>query len=79
MDDTRCMMNYDQPAGFDMLIQYAEGDRRTFARERALKDSVGVTNPEEIIAILAFFSENSRFENCHPNEGFCKALGFHIH
>lgn len=78
MDDTRGMMNYDQPDGYDKLIKYAEGDRSTFAKVRALKDSIGGLKPEEVVGILNQFVENSKFENCYPNEGFCEALGFDL-
>jgi len=79
MDDTRGMMNYDQPPGYENLITYAESDRSTFAKVRALKDSIGGIAPEDIVAILNQFTENCRFENCYPNKGFNEALGFESH
>jgi hypothetical protein len=76
MDNTRGPMNFDKPAGYDQFIEYAESDRSTFRKIRALKDSLVGINPEQIEAILKKYVENSKFENCYPNKGYCKALGF---
>ena len=75
MDNTRGPMNFDKPGGYDNFIKYAESDRSSFARIRALKDSIDGIKPEVITGILNQFVENSRFENCYPNEGYCRALG----
>jgi endoglucanase len=75
MDNTRGPMNFDKPVGYDNFVKYAESDRTTFARIRALKDSIQGIKPEEITGILNQFVENSRFENCYPNKGYCEALG----
>lgn len=76
MDNTRGPMNFDKPEGYDNFIKYAESDRSSFGKIRTLKDSIGGIKQEEIIAVLKQYSENSKFENCYPNEGYCKALGF---
>jgi len=76
MDNTRGPMNFDKPAGYDNFIKYAEGDRSSFAGIRALKDSIDGIKPGVITDILNQFVENSRFENCYPNRGYCEALGF---
>jgi len=75
MDNTRGPMNFDKPDGYDNFIKYAESDRSSFAGIRALKDSIEGIKPEVITGILNQFVENSRFENCYPNRGFCDALG----
>lgn len=76
MDNTRGPMNFDKPYEYDSFVRYAEGDRSSFANIRALKDSIGGIDPKEIVAVLNQFIENSRFENCYPNKGYCEALGF---
>ncbi|MDQ1770602.1 glycoside hydrolase family 5 protein [Labilibaculum euxinus] len=76
MDNTRGPMNFNEPIGYDNFITYAESDRSSFRNIRALRDSIGGIKREEIVAVLKQFVENSRFENCYPNEGYCKALGF---
>jgi len=75
MDNTRGPMNFDKPSGYDNFIQYAESDRSSFGKIRALKDSIEGIKQEEIVAILKQFVENSKFKNCYPNQGYCKALG----
>jgi endoglucanase len=75
MDNTRGPMNFDKPAGYDNFIKYAEGDRSSFAKIRALKDSIDGIKPEVITGILDQFVENSKFDNCYPNRGYCEALG----
>lgn len=75
MDNTRGPMNFHKPGGYDNFIQYAESDRSSFGKIRALKDSIGGIKQEEIVEILNQFVENSKFINCYPNQGYCKALG----
>ena len=75
MDNTRGPMNFDKPSGYDNFVQYAESDRSSFGKIRALKDSLDGIKPEEIVNILNQFIENSKFENCYPNRGYCEALG----
>ncbi len=75
MDNTRGPINFDKPAGWDNFVRYAESDRSSFANIRALKDSIEGIRPDEIVRILDQFAENSKFENCYPNRGYCEALG----
>jgi hypothetical protein len=76
MDNTRGPMNFDKPAGWDQFVAYAESDRASFAKIRALKDSLEGIDPETMKAVLNQFTENSKYENCYPNPGYVKALGF---
>jgi len=76
MDNTRGPMNFDKPDGYDAFVRYAEGDRSSFSKIRTLKDSIDGLAPKEIVNVLNQYVENSRFENCYPNKGYCKALGF---
>ena len=75
MDNTRGPMNFDKPGAYDDFTRYAESDRSTFGKIRALKDSLQGINPEAVKTLLNQFVENSKFENCYPNKGYCDALG----
>ena len=75
MDNTRGPMNFDRPEGYDYFIAYAESDRSTFANIRTLKDSLPGIDPAMISNVLSQYVENSKFENCYPNNGYCDALG----
>ena len=61
---------------YNSFIEYAEGNRSSFRNIRALKDSIDGIKPEEIVAVLNQYIENSKFENCFPNKDYCEALGF---
>lgn len=76
MDNTRGPMNFDKPEGYENFVKYAESDRTTFEKIRTLKDSIPGITPVQITGILKQFNENSKFDNCYPNKGYCEALGF---
>lgn len=76
MANTRGPMNFNMPEGYEAIVQYAESDRSSFKKIRALKDSLTGIEPAKVSLILKKFNENSRFENCFPNPGYCQALGF---
>ena len=75
MDNTSGPMNFYKPAGYDNFVAYAESDRSSFGNIRTLKDSLDGIGPEDMVAVLKQFVENSKFENCYPNKGYCAALG----
>lgn len=75
MDNTRGPMNFDKPDAYDNFTLYAESDRSSFGKIRTLKDSIEGIKPEQVKALLNQFVENSKFENCYPNKGYCDALG----
>jgi len=76
MNNTRGPMNFNQPEGYEHFVAYAESDRQTYGQIRMLKDSLPGIQAEAIKAVLDQFVENSKFENCYPNKGYCEALGF---
>ncbi len=78
MDNTRGPMNFEKPPGYDNFVKYAESDRSAFSAIRKLKDSISGIRPEEMVSVLNQYVENSRFENCNPNEGYCAALGLDV-
>lgn len=70
MDNTRGFMNFPRPADYDLIIEYAASDRRSYERIRENRPDV-----TKVLAALEAFIENSRFENSFPNPGYIEALG----
>ncbi|MDH5609302.1 MAG: glycoside hydrolase family 5 protein [Cyclobacteriaceae bacterium] len=73
MDNTRGVMNFYRPEGYDKIIDFAEGDRASYAAIRQAQP-----DPDSAFAILRQFAENSGFEHCYPNTGYIDALGFEV-
>jgi len=73
-DNTRGIVTFNAPAGYDKVIEYTEKPRADFAaiRKAAPEDR------EQIKKALFGFIENSKFENCRPNKGYIEALGFKV-
>ncbi|MCF8379055.1 MAG: glycoside hydrolase family 5 protein [Bacteroidales bacterium] len=78
MDNTRGPMNFNKPGDYEKFITYTESDRSTFKKIRLLKDSIAGIQPEEVKGLLNQIVENSKFENCFPNKGYCDALGLEL-
>lgn len=74
VDNTAGVVTFDEPAGYDLLIDYTKQPREDFAaiRKAAPQDR------EAIKKALYAFVHNSRFENCKPNTGYIQALGFKV-
>ena len=66
------MMTFDKPTGYDSVIVFADTTRQTFEEIRKARPA----NIEAVKKSLQQFLINCRFENCKPNEGYVKALGF---
>ncbi|RFM27758.1 glycoside hydrolase family 5 protein [Deminuibacter soli] len=71
MDNVKGIAEFKQPDLYDLVIQYAQSTRTTFAdlRKAAPEDRA------KIHAALAALLVNCRFENCTPNKGYIAALG----
>jgi endoglucanase len=72
MDDSRCVVQFPRPALYDSIIHYAETPKKNFADIRKYR-------PQNIAAIKQALKEYLKqcvFENCSPNKGYIKALGF---
>lgn len=72
MDDARGIVKFRRPASFDSVIHYAETAKKNFADIRKHR-------PQNIKAVkqaLNDYLKQCRFENCSPNTGYIKALGF---
>ncbi len=74
MDNTKGIITFDLPAGYDKLISYTEQPRADFeAIRKAAPDDRG-----KIKKALYDFLNNSKFENCRPNKGYIEALGLKV-
>lgn len=72
MDDTRGIVTFTRPASYDSVIKYAETPRKNFADIRKHRPQ----NMAIIRQALNEYLKNCLFENCIPNKGYIKALGF---
>jgi endoglucanase len=72
MDDLRGFVKFGRPANYDSIIHYAETGKKNFADIRKYR-------PQNIAVIkqaLNDYLKQCLFENCTPNTGYIKALGF---
>lgn len=74
MDNTKGIITFDVPAGYDKIIEYTEKPRADFGAIR----KAAPADREEIKKALYGFLKNSSFENCKPNKGYIEALGFKV-
>ncbi|MDB5132617.1 MAG: Endoglucanase precursor [Mucilaginibacter sp.] len=74
MDNTRGIITFAVPAGYDKIIEYTEKPRADFAAIR----KAAPADREQIKQALYDFLKNSSFENCKPNKGYIEALGFKV-
>lgn len=74
LDNTRGIITFDEPDGYDRIIEYTEKLRADFEaiRKAAPEDR------EKIKQSLNGFLKNCSFENCKPNIGYMEALGFKV-
>jgi endoglucanase len=70
MDSTRGVVSVREPEGWDAIVAFADGPRKTFEEVRKNRP------PREVVKrALDAYLENIRVENCKVNEGYLKALG----
>lgn len=72
MDDARCIVQFKRPASYDSIIKYAETAKKNFADIRKNRPQ----NMNGVKEALRGYLEQCLFENCIPNNGYIKALGF---
>ncbi len=72
LDNTRGIVSFNKPTGYDSVMAYANTPKKNFEDIRKNYPS----NKEEIKSALDGFLENCRFKNCIQNPGYIKALGF---
>lgn len=78
MENTKGPMNFNKPEGYDNISKYADSDRSAFESVRTLKTEIEGLERDSVISVLNSMVENSKFENCFPNVGYCEGLGFKI-
>lgn len=72
MDDDRGFVKFERPLNYDSVIVYAETAKKNFADIRKYR-------PQNIAIVkqaLNDYLKNCLFQNCTPNKGYVKALGF---
>ena len=74
MDNTRGIVTFSVPDGFDKVIAYTAAPRGDFAAIR----KAAPADREQIKQALYAFINNCKFENCRPNTGYINALGLGI-
>lgn len=72
--DSSCMNGIVKPEGWDsIVVKFAEADRSSF-------DSIRAARPDQktFCRLLFRFIENSKFENCKPQEAYIKSMGLKV-
>jgi len=72
MNDARCIVQFNKPASYDSIIQYAETAKKNFADIRKNRPQ----NMQLVRQALDEYLKQCLFENCFQNAGYIKALGF---
>jgi hypothetical protein len=73
MNNTRGIMNFNEPEGYYLITEYAKSDRSTYAKVRENRpDNVKVQKA------LNQYLENSLYKNNFVNKGYTKALSFKV-
>lgn len=71
MNNTRGIMNFEEPEHYRLISQYAVSERFTY---RGVREN----RPDSLAYVqqaLNQFNTNSLFQNSFPNKGYCSALG----
>ncbi len=71
MDNKRCMVSFKEPESYALITAYADTSRASFKEVQQSRPA----NMNAVKKALSDFLINCRFENCHTNEGYIKALG----
>ena len=71
MDNTKGIVTFNVPEGYDKIIAYTELPRSDFESIR----KAAPNDRQSFKRTLYEFINNSKFENCHPNAGYIEALG----
>ncbi|MDW5287552.1 glycoside hydrolase family 5 protein [Formosa sp. PL04] len=73
MNNTKGIMNFEQPEDYNLIIEYAQSDRSSYAKIRENRPDI-----VKVQKALNQYLENSLYQNCFPNTGYSKALGFNV-
>ncbi|HEV7332276.1 MAG TPA: cellulase family glycosylhydrolase [Flavisolibacter sp.] len=72
LDNTRGFVQIKKPPFYDSIIHYAESPRASFADIRKARPK----DMQQIRRALNDYLQGTLLQNCLPNEGYIKALGF---
>lgn len=73
MNNSKGIMNFNEPEDYPLITKYADSDRSTYAKMRE--------NCPDVLKVqkaLNVYLENSLFKNNFPNNGYVKALNFKV-
>lgn len=73
MNNTKGIMNFNEPEDYHLITKYADSDRSTYAKMRENRPDV-----IKVQKALNAYLENSLFKNNYPNIGYVKALNFKV-
>jgi aryl-phospho-beta-D-glucosidase BglC (GH1 family) len=73
MNNTKGIMNFNEPEDYHLITKYADSDRSTYAKMRENRPDV-----LKIQKALNAYLENSLYKNNYPNKGYSKALNFKV-
>ena len=73
MNNTKGIMNFNEPEEYHLITKYADSDRSTYAKMRENRPDV-----LKVQKALNAYLENSLFKNNFPNNGYVKALNFKV-
>ena len=73
MNNTKGIMNFEEPEDYVIISNYAKSDRSSFAKMRDNRPDV-----VKVQKALNAFLEKSLYKNNFPNVGYSKALGFKV-
>jgi endoglucanase len=71
-DNTRGIVQFSVPAGYENIMRFADSSRTSFEDTRKTRPA----NQPAVKQALYDFNENCLFKNCSPNKGYIEALGF---
>jgi len=73
MNNTRGIMNFDEPENWKLITTYAQSDRSSYKNMRNNRPDT-----QKVQLALNEFLTNCLFKNNYPNTAYCKALGFEV-
>lgn len=73
MNNKAGIMNFDEPAAYNVITAYAKSDRSSYAAMRGNRP-----DRSQVQQALNGFLINCQYKNGYPNEGYVKALGFKV-
>ncbi|UMB52545.1 glycoside hydrolase family 5 protein [Lutibacter sp. A64] len=73
MNNTKGIMNFNQPEDYHLITEYAKSDCSSFAKIRENRPDI-----LKVQKALNQYLENSLYKNCFINKGYTKGLNFKV-